>query len=112
MRVGKSIAGGGGLCYSAGHSQVDVETISVVELEDDFLAAAGDVEKDSAEKVGGEVQAQGAEDVGAVQKRFCDPLAEDCGAERVDDSLDFGEFGHATFLLGGRLLVAVYYRVE
>jgi hypothetical protein len=84
---------------------VDVETISVVELEDDFLAAAGDVEKDSAEEVGGEVEAEGAEDVGAVQERFCDSLAEDCGAERIDDGLDFGEFGHATFLLGGRLLV-------
>jgi hypothetical protein len=45
---------------------VDVEAISVVELEDNFFAAAGDVEKFAAEKVGGEVQAQGAEDVGAV----------------------------------------------
>ena len=78
----------------AGHAEVDDEGGGVVEVGEDFFAAAGDGGDGAAFERLREVGAARFEDILASEGDLGDGEADEGGAEGADDGFDFGEFGH------------------
>jgi hypothetical protein len=83
---------------------MDVETVFVIEGEDDPLAATGKVDHESAGKMGGQVETGRGEYVGPECGNVENLAAQEPGTQGIDNCLHFREFGHETFLIGRDLL--------
>lgn len=86
---------GGGLgqrldAESAGHSEMDVESLGVVEREDDAFAAAMNIANQSADQQLGKIDCGGIEDISPRQLDGLDSPGEKARPERIDDGLHFG----------------------
>ena len=86
----------------AGHAEVDIEAVVIIEGEEDAFGSAVDGGDGAPLEKGDQVDVLRGEDVGAVEGDVGDGLACDSWPERGDDGLDFGEFGH-----GGRVVAGV-----
>lgn len=89
---------------AAGHAQVDIESIVVVEREDDSLPPASDLQNRAAREQGRKIDPRGREDVLALELNAHDLPPQQLGPEGIDDSLDFRKFGQsATFARAGTI---------
>jgi hypothetical protein len=52
----------------------------------------------------GQVKSRWGQDIGPAQLNANDPPAGDLRLKRVDDGLDFGQFGHGTLAVWERLI--------
>lgn len=96
MRAGGSV--GRGDAQPAGHAKMDVETVGVIELNDDLLSPPGDARNDTARQQAGEIGPRGMNDVGAVKIDAVDPPAQHGRADGLHGGFNFGKLGHLKLL--------------
>lgn len=78
----------------AGHSEMNVESIAVVERDDDPFASPVDGGNDSAKEMPLQIRAGGIENISSLKPYTGEDAAYDPGPERSDDGFNFGQFGH------------------
>src|SRR5262245_13920090 len=84
---------------SAGHPQMNVKTVAIVQRNNNTLAAAVDVADRSAGKLRREIKSARTKDVAATQIDALDTSAENSGPQREHNGLNFRQFGHDLIIL-------------